>query len=92
MQSCGMKPNRMKAYFEGEKGTFVFRPIGKRFGKEAKQKMLVFSERRRLAKMFDEWADANNAAKKAENVIAFLQTLGVIDAEKAREAMASEET
>lgn len=83
----------MRAYFEGEKGVFVFRPIDKVLGKDrVKPKMLMFSERRRLAKMFDEWADENNAANRPENVIAYLQTLGVIDVEKAREAMASEET
>lgn len=83
----------MRAYFEGEKGVFVFQPIDKILGKDrVKPKMLMFSERRRLAKMFDEWADENNAANRPENVIAYLQTLGVIDVEKAREAMASEET
>lgn len=54
--------------------------------------MLMFPERRRLAKMFDKWAEKNNAAKKPENVIAYLQSIGVIDTEKAREAMISEET
>lgn len=82
----------MRAYFEGEKGVFVFRPIDKVLGKDrVKSKMLMFSERRRLAKMFDEWADENNAANRPENVIAYLQTIGVIDVEKAREAMASDE-
>lgn len=55
-------------------------------------RLLMFSERRRLAKMFDEWADENSVIKKPAAVIAYLQILGVIDAEKAREAMTSAET
>lgn len=78
---------------KAKKSVFVFQPINKVLGKDrVKQKMLMFSERRQLAKMFDKWADENNAAKKPENVIAYLQSIGVIDTEKAREAMASEET
>lgn len=87
-----MKRKRVKAYFEGEKGVFVFRPISKVLGKDKpKMNKLIFSERRKLGAMFEKWADENNVAKKPESVIAYLQIIGVIDPDKAREAMASEE-
>lgn len=83
----------MRAYFEGEKGVLVFRPISEILGKDKpKMNMLVFSERRKLGMMFDKWAEKNNVAKKPESVIAYLQIIGAIDVGKAREALKSEET
>lgn len=81
----------VRAYFEGEEGVFVFRPISKVLGKD-KQKMnkLTFSERRRLSAEFEKWADENDAMKKPESVIAYLQSIGAIDADKAREVLKSE--
>ena len=60
----------VRAYFEGEEGVFVFRPIRKVLGKD-KQKMnkLTFSERRRLSAEFEKWADENDVMKKPESVI-----------------------
>lgn len=49
--------------------------------------MLVFSERRRLAAMFEKWAEDNDAANSPINVIAYLQTIGAIDNKRAREAI-----
>lgn len=86
-----MKRRQVRAYFEGEEGVFVFRPISKVLDKDKpKMNKLIFSERRKLGMMFEKWADENNVAKKPESVIAFLQIIGVIDAEKAREALKSE--
>ena len=82
----------MRVYFEGEEGVFVFRPISKVLGKDKpKMNKLIFSERLKLGAMFEKWADENDVAKKPESVIAYLQIIGAIDADKAREAMASEE-
>ena len=89
----GMKQSKkpVRAYFEGEEGVFVFRPIRKVLGKD-KQKMnkLTFSERRRLSAEFEKWADENDVMKKPESVIAYLQSIGAIDADKAREVLKSE--
>lgn len=83
----------MRAYFKGEKGVFVFRPISKVDGKEKPEmNMFLFSERRKLGMLFEKWADENNVAKKPESVIAYLQIIGALDAEKAREALKIEET
>ena len=81
----------VRAYFEGEEGVFVFRPIRKVLGND-KQKMnkLTFSERRRLSAEFEKWADENDVMKKPESVIAYLQSIGAIDADKAREVLKSE--
>lgn len=49
--------------------------------------ILLFSERKKLAAMFEKWADENNAAKSPENVVAYLHLIRVIDVEKAREAI-----
>ena len=89
-----MKQNRkpVRAYFEGEEGVFVFRPISKILGKDKpKMNKLIFSERKKLGAMFEKWADENHVAKKPESVISYLQLIGAIDAEKAREALKSEE-
>lgn len=86
-----MKQRRVRAYFEGEEGVFVFRPISKVLGKDKpKMNKLIFSERRKLGAMFEKWADENNVAKKPESVIAYLQIIGAIDPDKAREALKSE--
>lgn len=49
--------------------------------------MLMFSERRRLAAMFERWADGNDVAKNPVNVIAYLQIIGAIDNKRDREAI-----
>ena len=63
-------------------------------GVETKDKLkvnkLIFSERRKLWMMFEKWADENNVAKKPESVITYLQSIGAIDADKAREVLKSE--
>ncbi len=62
-------------------------------GKEKPEmNMFLFSERRKLGMLFEKWADENNVAKKPESVIAYLQIIGALDAEKAREALKIEET
>jgi len=81
----------MRAYFKGEKGVFVFRPISEVLRKDKpKVNKLIFSERRKLGMLFEKWADENNVAKKPESVITYLQSIGAIDADKAREVLKSE--
>ena len=50
-----------------------------------------FSKRRRLAKMFDAWADKNKVAKTPEGVIAFLQSESLLDLEAAQEYLEKKE-
>lgn len=53
---------------------------------EERQKGLFwFSDRHRLAELFEIWADKNSVAKSPEGVIAFLQAVCLLDIEGAKE-------
>lgn len=49
--------------------------------------MLFFSERNKLAKMFEEWCKENNYAICSVNCISFLQMKGLLDEKKVKEVL-----
>ena len=51
---------------------------------EREKESFLFSDRRRLADLFDVWAEENRVAKTPEGVIAFLQVADLLDTEAAK--------
>lgn len=47
--------------------------------------MAIFSERRSIAKKFEEWAVKNNIAKNPEGLIAYLEIEGLLRTEKEKD-------
>ena len=53
--------------------------------------MLFFSERNKIAKMFEEWCKENNCAICSVNCITFLAMKGLLDENKIKEVIKGEE-
>ena len=79
----------MRAYFEGEPDTYVFKNIRTMFGRGKKKKdpPLRLSEIIALNDRYKEWQKSSDVADVSVSVLSFLNFEGMLNVEKIREVL-----